>query len=41
MYECKILMVRKLVWAGIENYTIIINIFTVCAAGAASMFPVV
>jgi hypothetical protein len=33
--ECEIL------WAGIENYTIIIKTFMVCITGVAMMFPVV
>jgi hypothetical protein len=37
--ECKILVAKK--WAGIENYIIIIKIFTVCATVVATMFPVV
>jgi hypothetical protein len=28
-------------WAGIENYTIIIKAFTVCATGVATMFLVI
>jgi hypothetical protein len=32
---------ESVLWAGIENYTIIIKTFTVCATGAAAVFPVV
>jgi hypothetical protein len=32
---------ESVLWAGIENYTIIIKTFTVCATGVATMFSVV
>jgi hypothetical protein len=32
---------KSVLWAGIENYTIIIKTFTVHATGVAPMFPVV
>jgi hypothetical protein len=35
------LWLESVLWAGIEDYTIIIRPFTVCAIGVATMFPVV
>jgi hypothetical protein len=32
---------ESVLWAGIENYAIIVKTFTICATGVAAMFLVV
>jgi hypothetical protein len=37
----RFLWLESVLWAGIENYTIIMKTFTVCTTGLATVFPVV
>jgi hypothetical protein len=39
--KVKLKGLESVIWAGIENYTIIIKTFIVCATGVATMFLVV